>query len=74
MSYIGIGYKGSEKSLLEKYAKKHRDWLEGDRKPMFFGESFLVMYDSNTAREFIKMCLRDLAVSKLVVYKMDEIN
>jgi len=51
MSYIGIGYKGSDQHYLRKLVLRHDAWLAADRSYSFYGDQFLVMYDSNTTRE-----------------------
>jgi hypothetical protein len=49
------------------------DWLKGDRLPRFFGDSFIVLYDSNTAREFAKKCKEASDDDNvIVVYPMDK--
>ncbi|MCL2241558.1 MAG: hypothetical protein FWC04_03440 [Chitinispirillia bacterium] len=70
MAYLGIGYSGSKKSFLTDLVNENQDWLKGDRLPRYFGESFLVMYDSNTAREFAKKCW-DADTDNVVVFPMD---
>lgn len=71
MSYLGIGYTGQNPSFLRDEVNKYMDWLKGDRLPRFFGDSFLVLYDSNTAREFAKKCKKDAEKDVLVFYHMD---
>jgi hypothetical protein len=56
MAYIGIGYSGEQQDFLRDVVSRHSSWLKGDRIPRFFGDSFVVLYDSNTAREFAKKC------------------
>lgn len=56
MTYLGIGYSGPDSTFLRDLVSKHMQWLKGDRLPRFFGDSFIVLYDSNTAREFAKKC------------------
>ena len=56
MAYLGIGYSGSDPLFLRDLVNKHICWLKGDRLPRFFGDGFLILYDSNTAREFAKKC------------------
>jgi len=68
MPYIGIGYSGAKKGFLTDLVKENKAWLKGDRNPRFFGDSFLVMYDSNTAREFAKRCADADSDSGIVVY------
>jgi hypothetical protein len=72
MSYIGIGYSGAKKGLLTDLVRENKSWLSGDRNPRFFGDSFLVMYDSNTAREFAKKCVdADGGEGGIIVYHME---
>jgi hypothetical protein len=56
MAYLGIGYTGEDPDFLRRQVEEHISWLKGDRLPRFFGDSFIVLYDSNTAREFAKKC------------------
>jgi len=71
MAYLGIGYSGGKESFLADLVSENQDWLNGDRKPRFFGESFIVMYDSNTAREFAGKCRAADDENSVVVYPMD---
>jgi hypothetical protein len=71
MAFLGIGYTGSDESFLKYQVERHVQWLAGDRPPHFFGDRFLVMYDSNTAREFARKCAFEAAVGELQVYPMD---
>ncbi|MBD3241952.1 MAG: hypothetical protein GF331_15285 [Chitinivibrionales bacterium] len=70
MAYVGIGYSGSDERFLRDLVDRHRDWLEGDRVPRFFGDRFIVLYDSNTAREFAAKCFRAAEPHTLSVYPM----
>lgn len=70
MAYLGIGYSGGKHSFLTDLVNENQDWLKGDRLPRYFGESFLVMYDSNTAREFAKKCM-DADAENVSVFPMD---
>lgn len=56
MAYLGIGYTGNNASFLRDMVNENMAWLKGDRLPRFFGERFVILYDSNTAREFAKKC------------------
>lgn len=69
MAYLGIGYNGQDTKFLRSMVDENRDWLKGDRVPRFYGDSFLLLYDSNTAREFAYKC-RSMAPeqAKLTVY------
>jgi hypothetical protein len=70
MSYLGIGYSGSDPAFLKDQVKKHMEWLKGDRLPRFYGNSFLVLYDSNTAREFAKKCINASEDKSITIYQM----
>ena len=72
MAYIGIGYSGDENAFLADFVEKNNDWLTGDRIPRFFGNSFVVLYDSNTAREFAKRCRCEAPAGTITVYRMDK--
>ncbi len=74
MAYVGIGYAGSQELFLKKLAENHSAWLRGDRLPRFFGDRFVVLYDSNTAREFIKKCEIAAEPKELCIYVMDRID
>jgi hypothetical protein len=71
MAYIGIGYTGEEATFLREFVARHSAWLHGDRVPRFFGESFVVLYDSNTAREFAKKCLESAGKKAITIYPME---
>ncbi|MBN1980735.1 MAG: hypothetical protein JW795_04340 [Chitinivibrionales bacterium] len=71
MAYLGIGYSGDEPNLLKNLVEQHKLWLSGDRQPKFFGTNFLVFYDSNTAREFVKKCIAATAPDTIVVFPME---
>lgn len=71
MAYVGIGYSGSEPGFLRQCADTHAEWLKADRVPRFYGDDFVVMYDSNTAREFVRKCKASAAPGTLTVYPMD---
>jgi len=70
MSYLGVGYSGPEDTFLKDVVDEHKNWLSGDRLPRFYGNRFLVMYDSNTAREFIKKISKAAEGKKITVYPM----
>lgn len=72
MAYIGIGYSGSDSDFLQNFVEYHRVWLNGDRQPKFFGKCFLLLYDSNTAREFIGKCLAEAPQDTISVYQMEK--
>ncbi|MBD3422671.1 MAG: hypothetical protein GF398_21355 [Chitinivibrionales bacterium] len=71
MAYIGIGYTGEEEYFLRNQVDKHIQWLKGDRLPRFFGERFLMLYDSNTAREFAHKCKKAVPQGVLSVFPME---
>jgi hypothetical protein len=70
MAYIGIGYCGDNISFLRDQVDKNSKWLKGDRVPRFFGNCFLVLYDSNTAREFAHKCELEARTSEIIIYPM----
>jgi hypothetical protein len=70
MAYLGIGFSGSDTSFLRTQVERHRDWLRGDRQPHFFGDCFVVLYDSNIAREFVKKCASETEENFITVYSM----
>lgn len=71
MAYIGLGYSGSQPAFLREIVGRHTAWLKGDRMPRFFGDSFIVLYDSNTAREFAKKCKDAAEKNSITLYPMD---
>ena len=71
MAYIGIGYSGERPDFLRDFASRHMAWLKGDRVPRFFGGAFVVLYDSNTAREFAKKCQDSAEPNAVTIYPMD---
>jgi hypothetical protein len=71
MAYLGIGYTGEDSEFLKKQIENHMSWLKGDRLPRFFGNSFIVLYDSNTAREFAKKCQIAANEDTIVLFTMD---
>ncbi|HMD69396.1 MAG TPA: hypothetical protein VKF42_10995 [Chitinivibrionales bacterium] len=71
MAYIGIGYSGSDPSFLRGEVDKRLSWLRGERRPHFFGDGFVVLYDSNTAREFVRKCADDAGQGNITLYPMD---
>ena len=70
MAYLGIGYSGSDDTLLASIVEKNSDWLDGDRQPKFYGSGFIVLYDSNTAREFVKKCFAEAPAQTISVFSM----
>lgn len=71
MGYLGIGYCGTREGFLKNLVNENLEWLSGDRNPRMFGDAFLVMYDSNTAREFAKICTDADDENNIVVYPME---
>ncbi|MDR0306459.1 MAG: hypothetical protein LBI42_06440 [Chitinispirillales bacterium] len=71
MAYLGIGYSGTKKTFLTDLVNENLEWLKGDRLPRFFGDSFLVLYDSNTAREFAKKCIDADQENGVIIYPME---
>jgi hypothetical protein len=71
MAYIGIGYSGENASFLRDLVSLNSAWLKGDRLPRFFGEGFVVLYDSNTAREFVKKCKVSAEKNSITIYPME---
>jgi len=72
MAYIGIGYSGTDGSFLHNQVNNHIDWLKGDRLPRFYGDDFMVLYDSNTAREFAKKCRAADVSGAVHIYTMEK--
>ena len=72
MSYIGIGYSGTDSDFLQDLVNRNRAWLMGDRQPKFFGKCFLLLYDSNTAREFAKKCLAAAPQGTISIFPMEK--
>lgn len=72
MAYIGIGYSGDNPDFLSDIVEQHRVWLQGDRQPKFFGKRFLMLYDSNTAREFAKKCLTATTKEFISIFPMEK--
>ena len=72
MNYIGIAYTGNDNDLLKRFVDDHMQWLSGDRKPYLYGSHFIVLYDSNTTREFIKKLANDSS-GNIVVYHMEKL-
>lgn len=71
MAYIGLGYSGPQPDFLREFVRRHTAWLKGDRMPRFFGDGFIVLYDSNTAREFAKKCKDAAEKNSITLYPMD---
>jgi hypothetical protein len=71
MAYIGIGYNGPNKGFLQDLVSRNMPWLKADRVPRFFGDGYVVLYDSNTAREFAKKARDAAEPNSIVVYPME---
>jgi hypothetical protein len=71
MAYIGIGNSGEDEQFLRTLVENNSPWLRGDRIPRFFGDRFLVLYDSNTAREFAKKCVTQSPHGTITIYPME---
>jgi hypothetical protein len=71
MAYIGIGYSGNNAVFLRDIVSNNGSWLKGDRLPRFFGDGFVVLYDSNTAREFVKKCKASAEKNSITIYPME---
>ncbi len=75
MAYIGIGYTGAGEEFLSAQVHHNAAWLKGERTVRFFGPRFIVLYDSNTAREFVRICTRQAAhPGEITVYSMTAIE
>lgn len=72
MAYIGIGYSGPDSDFLKNLTEKYGSWLRGDRIPRFYGDCFMVLYDSNTAREFAKKCHNAAPENTITIYPMEK--
>jgi hypothetical protein len=72
MAYLGIGYIGDQSDFFQNLVEQYRTWLKGDRMPRFYGDRFIVLYDSNTAREFAKKCCLAAAESTITIYPMEK--
>jgi len=71
MAYIGIGYSGEQEGFLRELTGRHMAWLKGDRVPRFYGDGFVVLYDSNTAREFARKCREAAEKNSIAIYPME---
>jgi hypothetical protein len=71
MAYIGIGYSGEKTDMLRNLVCQNMAWLKGDRVPRMYGDAFVVLYDSNTAREFAKKCKDAAEPNTITIYPMD---
>lgn len=70
MAYIGIGYNGNIEGYLKSFFDRENDWIIGERKPRFFGESFVVLFDSNTSREIIKKISKEAPYNSISIFPM----
>lgn len=73
MAWLGICYEGVDSDFLPSALRKHEAWLSGDRMPKLYGSNFVVIYDSNTARELIKKLTSELATGRIVVYTIPSV-
>lgn len=73
MAWLGICYEGGDNEFLPEAVKRHNAWLSGDRVPRLYGKNFIVIYDSNTAREFVKKLTKEIVTGKLVVYTIPSV-
>jgi hypothetical protein len=73
MAWLGICYEGPDSGFLITMVEKHKSWLQGDRVPRMYGNSFMVIYDSNTARELVKKIEYDLSKGRILVYTIPSI-
>lgn len=73
MAWLGVCYEGEQNDFLPEVVREHEDWLKGDRMPRMYGSNFFVIYDSNTAREFIKKIKNKLAGGRIVVYTIPSV-
>jgi hypothetical protein len=71
MAYIGIGYSGPTRGFLQELANRNMPWLKADRVPRFYGDGFVVLYDSNTAREFARKAKSAAEKNSITVYPME---
>jgi hypothetical protein len=71
VAYLGVGYTGPDEHFLPDRVEENREWLKADRLPRCFGNGFVVLYDSNTAREFVRKCRQAAQPGELFVYPMD---
>lgn len=72
MAFIGIGFSGNDSEFLQNLVNEHIIWLRGDRQPKFFGKRFLILYDSNTAREFANKCLAAAPENTISIFPMEK--
>ncbi len=73
MAWLGVCYKGEQSNVLSNIIDKHKAWLKGDRMPKLYGDNFFVIYDSNTAREFIKKIKSENFSGKIIVYTIPSV-
>lgn len=70
MAYIGIGYSGHIEGYLKSFFERENEWIYSERKPRFFGDSFVVLFDSNTSREIIKKISTDAPKDSIMIFPM----
>lgn len=73
MAWIGVCYEGEDSGFLPSMVEKYQPWLKGDRIPRMFGENFIVIYDSNIAREFLKKIKTELKTGNIIAYTIPSI-
>lgn len=72
MAYIGIGYTGEDAEFLARFVEQNNSWLNYERQPVFYGKQFLVLYDSNIAREFVKKCTDAASAEAITLFYMEK--
>jgi hypothetical protein len=73
MAWIGVCYEGSDTEFLSSELEKYSAWLNGDRLPRLVGKNLMIIYDSNTAQEFLKKLRKDLISGKVTVYNIPHV-
>ena len=73
MAWLGICYEGYDEEFLSSAVARHQSWLKGERTPRMYGKNFIVIYDSNTAREFVKKIKKELHSGKMIVYTIPSV-
>jgi hypothetical protein len=70
MAYLGIGYEGEDPDFFHARVRECDTWLTAERTVRFFGDRFIVLYDSNSAREFVHVCLAHARTRDITVFEM----
>lgn len=73
MAWLGICYEGEEANFLPRVVEENHEWLKNDRIPRVYGSHFVLIYDSNTAREFLKKIKSQLKTGKITVYTVPSV-